>query len=591
MNSNPLFPFERNRYYAGKMLTSADFAAEQGYVNDKRRFLNNLMFGSGIVCGCNVYSLDDLSIFVESGLAIDRLGREIVVDTSVVKKLSAITGFESVESNLVTLCLKYKEEQVHPVYAVNKQGASSEYEFNRIQEGYELFLMDTEETRNCFEMESEFLTRGVIYQDGDYEIQLILPATVCRNRYVKVQLKATKTSSADAALSFEGSLQTPSFLTSEDTHELKISLANMRLMEGESISQEYWVFVQDTQANETSLILKKDSVKVRGEQLDMDSDFTMKVLISDVNPRDLVNRELGKVSLELQNMGNTQDFICLADIALLRTEGAYIIENIEEKDVKRYIEAPAQNTIRSEYLDFFRGTERLGVGLKEETEAIISSARNSYGEGSMQIATGTVEIPVGGKAKAGEVFFSGEVMHGLGAGSVYVEIGQEFIDEDRVKGASTKSTVFGNGNLFAESTKRIPKTEKAVKVLNDKGSFVAAISFAEDTECLMLTYRWVAVKFANNDTLDIENESEKQWIEAETPTVVLGTRESYYFGVKFHDMDKCSIGYEVSEEDGGQITVDGVYTAPNKDGVFEIKIYCMDRPYICTYAYAIVKKK
>ena len=44
MNGNPLFPFERNRYYSGKMLTSADFAAEQEYGNNKRRFLNNLMF-------------------------------------------------------------------------------------------------------------------------------------------------------------------------------------------------------------------------------------------------------------------------------------------------------------------------------------------------------------------------------------------------------------------------------------------------------------------------------------------------------------------------------------------------------------------
>ncbi|MBQ3032013.1 MAG: hypothetical protein IJD29_05950, partial [Anaerotignum sp.] len=297
------------------------------------------------------------------------------------------------------------------------------------------------------------------------------------------------------------------------------------------------------------------------------------------------------VSLELQNMGNTQDFISLADISLLRTEGAYIIEHIEEKTVKKYIEAPAQGTIRSEYLDFFRGTERLGVGLQEDKAAAPSIGRDFFNESGMQIATGTLEIPVGGKAKAGEVFYSGEVMHGLGAGSVYVEIGQEFVDEDRVKGANTKSTIFGNSNLFAQGGRQIPRTDQAVKVLNDKGSFVAAISFAEDTDCLMLSYRWVAVKFANNDTLDMHEGVEKQWIEAETPTVVLGTREEYYFGVRFHEMDKCSIGYEVTEEDGGQISVDGVYTAPNKEGVYEIKIYCIDKPFICTYAYAIVKKK
>ena len=591
MNGNPLVPFERNRYYAGKMLTSADFAAEQGYVNDKRRFLNTLVFGSGIVCGCNVYSLDDLSIFIESGLAIDNLGREIVIDASVVKKLSAIHGFDSIRSNQVTLCLKYKEEQVHPVYSVNRQGSSSEYEYNRIQEGYDLFLMDSEDANNYFEMESEFLTRGVLYQDDDYEVQLILPATVCRNRYVKLQMKATKLSSEDIRFSFEGKLQTPSFLTEAGGHDLNISLSNMRLMEGESISQEYWVFVQDTITTETSLILKKDSVRVCGADKNMDADFTMKVMISDVNPRALVNRELGKISLELQSMGNTQDFIPLADVSLIRTEGAYIIDHIKERDVKKYIETPAQNTIRSEYLDYFRGTERLGVDLKNSEKEPNGLDKYLFDDFKVQIATGTMEIPVGGKAKAGEIFYSGEVMHGLGAGSVYVEIGQEFMDEDRVKGANTKSTIFGNSNLFAQAGKQLPKLDQAVKVLNDKGSFIAAISFAEETDCLMLSFRWVAVKFANNDILDMNEGAEKQWIEAETPTVVLGTREEYFFGVKFHEMDKCSVGYEVTEEDGGQISVDGVYTAPNKEGVFEIKIYCIDRPFICTYAYAIVKKK
>ena len=591
MNGNPLFPFERNRYYSGKMLTSADFAAEQEYGNNKRRFLNSLMFGSGIVCGCNVYSLDDLSVFIESGLAIDRQGREIVIDTSVVKKLSAIPGFEEIDSSQLTLCLRYKEEQVHPVYSINRSGSDSEYEYNRIQEGYELFLKDTEETRVFFEMESEFLTRDIIYQDEDYEIQLVMPATVCRNRYAKIQLKAKKMSSSDVAFSFEGRLQTPSFLTTEGNHDLQIALPSMRLMEGEVISQEYWVFVQDTMAAETSLILKKGTIKIHGEEKEMNSDFSMKIMISDINPRELINREIGKVSLEMQNMGVVQDYICLADISLLRTEGAYIIESIEEKKVKRYIEAPSQSTTRSEYLDFFRGTERLGVALKEDSPADEYRMRNAFADSGMQVATGTIEIPIGGRAKAGEVFYSGEVMHGLGAGTVYVEIGQEYMDEDRVKGANSKSTIYGNSRLFQEAGKNIPKTEQAVKVLNDKGSFVAAISFAEDTDCLMLSYRWVAVKFANNDKVEVEENIEKQWIEAETPTVVLGTRESYFFGVKFHEMDKCSISYQVTEEDGGEISMDGVYTAPNKEGVFEIMITCIEKPQICTYAYAIVKKK
>lgn len=590
MNGNPLFPFERNRYYSGKMLTSADFAAEQGYSNNKRRFLNNLMFGHGIVCGCSVYSLDDLSVFIDSGLAIDRLGREIVVDTSVVRKLSAIHGFEDIESNRIALCLRYKEEQVHPVYSVNRTENGSEYEYNRIQEGYELFLKDVDLDAQDTEVGTEFLTGTLVYQDEDYQIQLVMPATVCRNRYVKIQLKARKTSGASARFSFDGKLQMPSFLAGDGSHELYMSLPKMRLMEGEVISQEYWVFVQDTKASETSVILKKDSMRLCGEEKTVDTDVSMKVRISDVNPRDLVNREIGKASLEAINTENTCEEICLAHIHLLRTEGAYVIEKIEEKKVKKYIETPALSTMRSEYLDFFRGTERLGISGNNESNTDRFAGNFTSWNSGMQIATGTIEIPVGGKAKPGEVFYSGEVMHGLGAGTVYVEIGQEVVDDDRVKGANTKSTVFGNGKLFAQAGNDVPQTEKAVKVLNDKGSFIAAISFTEETDCLMISYRWVAVKFAGNDTLEME-EDEKQWIEAETPTVVLGTRESYYFGVKFHDMEKCSINYQVTEEDGGQISVDGVYTAPNKEGVYEIMMSCMERPHICTYAYAIVKKK
>ena len=72
---------------------------------------------------------------------------------------------------------------------------------------------------------------------------------------------------------------------------------------------------------------------------------------------------------------------------------------------------------------------------------------------------------------------------------------------------------------------------------------------------------------------------------------MLGTKESHFFGVEYHNMDAVSIAYELTEQGSGEITADGVYTAPNKEGVYEICIYCTDMPVICTYAYAIVKKK
>lgn len=584
MNNTQLFPFERNRYYAGKMLSSSDFGAEQIYMNNKRRFLNNMLFGSGIVCGLSVYNLDDLSVFLESGCAIDGLGREIIVDTSVVKKLSAVEGFDQVTGNCLTLCLRYQEEEVHPVYSVKRQSADAEYEFNRIKEGYELFLMDTNEIVK-YQLDSEFLAKEIIYQDRNYLLELQMPATVCKERYVKIQVVAKKLSDSGEAFSYNGVLQMPTFLTDDGKHELLLSLDNLSLKEGETVTKEYWVFVPGVALEETTLV-----VKSLGEGYG-DTGTSIKILLDDILPDALVNREIGKVSLEMQSLNNMTDYICLADITLVRTDSAYIIEHITERNVKKYIESPAQGTERRSYLDYFR-TGEMRFGQKEEQIPEHGSlVPNHYEDNRIRVATGIVEIPVGGRAKANKVLYSGEIMHGLGPGVVHVQIGQEFIEEDAVYGANVKSTIFGNPDLFEKNAGKNYKATTAVKVLNDKGSFIIAARFEEDTECLILSYRWVAIKYSGNGVQENAEGTDSQWIEVETPTAVLGTKEEFYFGVRFHNMGKCSVAYEVSGQDGGSVSPDGVYTAPNKEGVYEIKIYCAEQPQICTYAYAVVKKK
>ena len=182
-------------------------------------------------------------------------------------------------------------------------------------------------------------------------------------------------------------------------------------------------------------------------------------------------------------------------------------------------------------------------------------------------------------------------MHGLGKGNVYVDIGYEYISEDASLGANAKSTIYGNPELFQGATDASVNAETAVKILNDKGSFVVAVKLLENVECLVLSYRWVAIKFPAGNDLGIPEDIEGKSIAAETPTVVMGTKESHYFGVKYNHMDSCSLVYELTEPGSGEITADGIYTAPAKEGVYEILIYCADYPSICTYAYAIVKKK
>lgn len=118
-------------------------------------------------------------MLVESGAAIDSMGREIVIENSVVKKLSAISGFEGLRTNQAVLCLRYQERDVHAVYTVNRQENESEYEYNRVAEGYELFLMDEEDTERSFELDTEFFAVASLMDHPDYEIKFRIPAVVC----------------------------------------------------------------------------------------------------------------------------------------------------------------------------------------------------------------------------------------------------------------------------------------------------------------------------------------------------------------------------------------------------------------------------
>lgn len=593
MNNNQIYPFERNRYYAGKMLTSADFQAEQTYFNDKRRFLNNLMYGAGVICGLGVVSLDDLSILVESGVAIDGMGREIVVDSAVVKKLSSLEGFDKLSSDTAVICLRYREKEAHTVYSVSHTDPDKEYEYNRISEGYELFLLDRNELPEEYSLETDFFTKGTLLRDGDFVVEFVMPATVSRGKNVKAILQVKKKTDAEKLLTYHGVLQIPAFITPEGGHEIELNISDLALRQNETAEFEYWMSTQEVAGVETSIILKSGSARAfeNDEAVSVPSNFSMTIFLSDLSPREIVTQEIGKINLEMKGVGSHGDFLRLAFIRLIRTESAYIIENVRESGVKRYLAVPAQSTLQAKYMEYF--VREAGIGNEKAGEA---PGREGEEERRLlgdipEVSTGTLEIPLGENARKGDICYSGEIMHGLGKGNIYVNVGYEFIKEDVSIGEASKSTIFGNPGLFAKEQRIVADVETAVRVLNDKGSFIVAAKLLENVDYLVLSFRWVAIRFPASNDLGLIDDYTGKSISAETPTVVMGTKDTHFFGVSYNNMPPCSITYELTENGSGEISSDGIYTAPSKEGVYEIRIYCTDMPVICTYAYAIVKKK
>lgn len=75
---------ERNRYFYGKLLDDRHLTLEQCYSLKKRWMLNRLTLGAGVLCGLRVIAGADGTVAVTAGVAIDGVGREIVVPANVV---------------------------------------------------------------------------------------------------------------------------------------------------------------------------------------------------------------------------------------------------------------------------------------------------------------------------------------------------------------------------------------------------------------------------------------------------------------------------------------------------------------------------
>ena len=572
------------------MLTTADFQAEQSYHINKLRFINSLMYGAGIVCGCSVVNLDDLSILVESGVVMDGSGREIIIDTSLVKKLSAIDGFDDLVSDTACLCVRFKEKDIHSVYAVSHKESDQEYEYNRISEGYEIFLVDKDEFDEGFEIESEFLQKEMLFNGPNFEGCLTMPTIVSKGRNVKARLEIRKRTNADVKFTYKGVLDIPGFTAPDGSQQIEMEVNDIELAEGGVYYADLWMNVQNTAGIEANVILRSGSAAAfeNDRAIQAENSFAMKIRLSEESPASIIRRETGKLSLEMRQAVNTSA-IKLAEIDLMRTDSAYVIENIREISKNQYIDLPSQTGNRSDYMEYYVKDADITESHQAVVPKVVSApVVEPVSTDLKNVATGVLEIPLGRDARAGDIRYSGEITHGLGSGNVYVSIGYEYLSQDQTIGASAKSTVYGNPELFSRQSQQLVDAETAVRVLNDKGSFVVAARLLHDVDFLVLTYRWVAIKFPSGEELEAADYYGKS-ITAKTPTVVMRPRENYYFGVQFNNMEPCSITYELTAPGSGEVTTDGVYTAPAKEGVYEVRIYCSDMPMVCTYAYAIVK--
>lgn len=546
------FPFERNNYFKGKVMSAESFKAEQLYINDKRRLINRLAGGFGIVCGLDTVAVADDKISVEAGVCIDGLGREIVVPSPYVVKLSALKGYDENKSGgEYYLCIEYAE----------KSDSS-----DMTEESYSLYLTESSEFAKC-SAESYYRQYETLFINEDVEIRIIVPRSIRSKSKFPIEIRLIPHDVSDV---FKA--------------KLSVGLKCVRYNGAGSIDIDFDSRSERAKDGYYSLNFVCDGMNISYDTAEFTvgaGDLTVSVGNSQYsNDREILVRS------EMVN-GEPSDYAC-DDYC---TELLSFVSSASEVDVclaKIVMENFVINAINEVPFGhrFFTNTELAieNCALKDRINVLEQTA--SYDEKIAQtttrsdnlteISSGETVIDLGIGGKAGKRFFSEEISHGLGLGNVAVIAG---IRDENV---NDSSFVYGSSEIFDEGDSGI-KAEIAVRVNSQTGTFKIGIRLLEAAAADSAVIHWTAIKRRENEA------AADRRIIIDNGTKTLGILESAYFTVRFINLPPCGIRWSVVSQNGGSIDDNGCYTAPNHSGVFKIRAVCADDESVFASAYIVVK--
>jgi hypothetical protein len=140
--SPELSQFTKNRFFKGKLMTPSIMESAREYHSDRLHTLNRYIDGTGIVHGLGIESIeetaDGLEVTIEPGIALDGLGRPIVVEQRTTKSLPDVSSEE------LHLFVQYDEVPVETVPVPDTDGAiEADAVPNRLVESFELTHRET----------------------------------------------------------------------------------------------------------------------------------------------------------------------------------------------------------------------------------------------------------------------------------------------------------------------------------------------------------------------------------------------------------------------------------------------------------------
>lgn len=601
MKSNNFFPIERNRYFHGKMLTARDFELEQKYYNNKRRLLNRCVFGAGVVCGLGVYHNDDDSLMVETGLALDYTGREIVMPTPMICKLLMIDGAEMLAGNeQAFLCIKYDEHYREPVNNIGVPDSDSE-EYNKIEEGFRLYLDVQQPNMQTLYGENGKNNVNLVFSHKDVQIYQVVPSFAVAGETFDIHFIIIKRALLPP-VSFIYTQKSEHF-KSTGNDDIRVEFQEKPESNGGIIVTESTIHAAMIADMQVPFASEDAQIYVNMGDVSITTELQMHNEIYLCANADKYAQMLHIRMSNLENqLSGAETPIYLAKIDYASAGDTYILRNVtalpfaQRINLSNYVSTNGTKQATSQAWDTMlsdvsANMETLKYWQKPEVSVETSSKSLSFHFGlpateayDYATSSGIVDVPLSGSIRVNAHFVSEEIPHNLGLGDVSISLAVEYVEDH------TRRLLFGNGDIFAGKTSSpmLPKVDTAAILYPEKGTFQVGVLCLDQVEGNTLRVRWFAYK-ATRDTADMRVK-DVVTIQIRPEIYKMKVMERIQFKAIITGSEDKQVSWSVQDGDGGKIDHNGLYQAPVKPGTYEIMAVSNADPDVKTSAFVIVEE-
>lgn len=553
MITDELRALERNRFFYGKLLTAEDFIAEQNYFNTKTRLMNSLLFGSGVVTGLNVIKTDESSVAIESGVALDNAGREIIVPEPMIVKINDLDGYEefireNTDYTRAYLCIEYNETRTQPIHSIAKSALDDENdgpEYNRITEGFSLYITAKTPAGNPNEPEDMALVRKTVISDV-IDVSIVFPRVVRAGEEFVLETDIDKgNSDNEIELEFDLKLEA---LTAEDDSETAHVMYKSHTAGSENEIIHTNLRAGLSFANKG--IIKLENIKAVCNKARLSAyNVYADVNIVGENTLSVIN------SIESRNEKRNSG-LYLARLELYISPQYFILESVKSLPFSQII--PSIPALRAFQLRSKFTRAHYSNSIENPMQPSVWHLTNS----------GYISVEIPEKARKGQIFRSSEIPHGLGTGEVFINAG--FSDDSSIVFESS-SVVNGDFSY-------------GVSVNKDTGMFYILVKLSRDHEKDTLNFCWLASR--------LPEKTVRRKLEIFPSVHYAGRYETVQFTVSHPDggiWRNGELEWSVVPDDGGVITQSGMFTAFDKAGFYEISVRCSAEPELTASAFLVVK--